>query len=70
MTAMKEHLKMRMKEGEEAEVAGKAKADEDAATFLKAHKPHTCTPAVVSSGCTPALVCKHPAARSRVARVY
>ena len=35
MTAMKEHLKTRMKDGEEAEEAGKAKADEEAADFLK-----------------------------------
>lgn len=35
VTAMKEHLKTRMKDGEEAEQAGKAKADEEAAEFLK-----------------------------------
>lgn len=35
VTAMKEHLKTRMKDGEETEQAGKAKADEEAADFLK-----------------------------------
>mmetsp|Transcript_18766 Transcript_18766/g.56761 ORF Transcript_18766/g.56761 Transcript_18766/m.56761 type:complete len:151 (+) Transcript_18766:725-1177(+) len=35
VTQMKEHLRTRMKDAEEAEVAGKAKADEDAAAFLK-----------------------------------